>query len=231
MPKTMHSGKRNEADPSFLAECLSRFPVFSAAPRTALCRIAETGGVKRISVHAGECIDREEHAIFCILSGCCAVYSRNEERPVLFRYLKPGDVFGIASVYSDEPKISRVEPRQDTGLLVVSRRAIGMLLDTEPLFREAFIAFLSDRIRFLNLRLTCVSAGSAERKLGLYLCSVCAGDRFDLPVSMSDLANLLDLGRASLYRAFDKLISLGYIRRDGAHIELTDRHALLTATY
>lgn len=205
---------------------------FRRRPRTALCGIAETGGVKRISVHAGECIDREEHAIFCILSGSCAVYSRDEERPVLFRYLKPGRrVRNWRRFYSDEPKISRVEPRQDTGLLVVSRRAIGYFWDTESSFREAFIVFLSDRIRFLNLRLTCVSAGSAERKLGLYLCSVCAGDRFDLPVSMSDLANLLDLGRASLYRAFDKLISLGYIRRDGAHIELTDRHALLTATY
>lgn len=214
--------------PVSAAERLKTFPVFGKAGMPALRHIATGGGVRQIRVREKERVNREAHGIFCIISGCAAVYSRDEERPVLLRYLCPGDLFGIASVYSEDSAFSLVEARTDTELLEVSRRAVSELLDTDPSFREAFVTFLSDRVRFLNHRIACVSAGSAERKLGLYLCSVSSTDQFELPISMSDLANLLDLGRASLYRAFDKLISLGYIRRDGTYIELTDRRALLS---
>lgn len=218
----------NALSPEAVAERLKTFPVFGKAGKPALRHLVTEGGVRQIRVCEKQRINHEVHGIFCIISGCAAVYSRDEERPVLLRYLHKGDLFGIASVYSENPAFSLVEARTDTELLEVSREAVSELLGADQAFREAFVTFLSERVRFLNLRIACVSAGSAERKLGLYLCSVSSTDQFELPISMSDLANLLDLGRASLYRAFDKLISLGYIRRDGAHIELTDRMALLT---
>ena len=37
---------------------------------------------------------------------------------------------------------------------------------------------------------------------------------------------MLNVGRASLYRAFDKLIADGYIKKDGKTITLLDRNAL-----
>ena len=43
---------------------------------------------------------------------------------------------------------------------------------------------------------------------------------------MTDLANTLDVGRASLYRAFDKLESEGLIIKDGKTITVLDKNTL-----
>lgn len=214
-----------------LSEQLKRFPIFREADLSRLCRLEKRGGIRVFRAQPGERIDRAGCAVSCINHGSAAVYSLDEERPVLLRYLKAGELFGAASVFSGEAPISRVEAKEPTEILEVTRAAVSELLDTDAGFRSAFVAFLSDRIRFLNLRVSCVSAGSAERKLGYWLCSLSDEDSFDLPVSMSDLANLLDLGRASLYRAFDKLTSLGWLKRDGPHVELLDRRSILKETY
>ena len=44
---------------------------------------------------------------------------------------------------------------------------------------------------------------------------------------MTDLANTLDVGRASLYRAFDKLTDDGFIKRNEDTIIIVDRQAML----
>ena len=45
---------------------------------------------------------------------------------------------------------------------------------------------------------------------------------------MNSLAEMLNLGRASLYRAADKLETDGYILRDGKNITLVSKEQMLT---
>jgi len=44
---------------------------------------------------------------------------------------------------------------------------------------------------------------------------------------MNSLCELLDIGRASLYRAFDKLTDDGFIIREGDKITIVNRQAML----
>ena len=68
----------------------------------------------------------------------------------------------------------------------------------------------------------------AERKLALYLSSL-GGGSVRLPLSICALSELLDIGRASLYRAFDRLEADGYITRQGRTVTVNDPKTLLNA--
>ena len=95
------------------------------------------------------------------------------------------------------------------------------------MFLYHYLDFLSGRIRFLNRKIGYLTAGSAERRLALYLASF-QKQELVLKDSISSLSELLDIGRASLYRAFDALEEQGLIRREGRSILVPDLKALET---
>ena len=70
------------------------------------------------------------------------------------------------------------------------------------------------------------TSGSAERRLALYLDSF-KTDTVTPDMPMNALSELLDIGRASLYRAIDSLVSDGFIKRDGDSILIIDRDKML----
>ena len=100
-----------------------------------------------------------------------------------------------------------------------------MLLEQDKSFLYHYLGFLSGRICYLNRKIRYLTAGSAERRLALYLSSF-QKDTVELDASLSSLSELLDIGRASLYRAFDSLQSDGIITRDGDRITVLSRDAL-----
>ncbi|MBR7099516.1 MAG: Crp/Fnr family transcriptional regulator, partial [Clostridia bacterium] len=109
-----------------------------------------------------------------------------------------------------------------------SKQAVNHLLETNERFRENYIGFLSSRIRFLNRKIAYLTAGSAERRLALYLLSLGAGE-VELKESIAALSDLLNLGRASLYRAFDKLCEDGYLLKNGRRLTILNSEAMLNA--
>ena len=88
---------------------------------------------------------------------------------VLLRFLRAGDLFGIANLFSDEASVSTVRAETDCSCLLLTENAVRYLLDTDAGFRENYIGFLSGRVRFLNKKIGYLTAGSAERRLALYL--------------------------------------------------------------
>lgn len=203
---------------------LNEFPIFSVLSDEVCGELLLQGKIREQSF--GESQSIRERAVYCVLMGTAAVYSADDIHPLLLRYLKPGDVFGVATLYAEEDKISRIEAKSNLNLLSVPKSVIHELLITNEDFLNAYLAFLSDRIAFLNGKISCIGAGSAERKLAAWLTAHSESDEFDLPVSISDLAKLLDLGRASLYRAFDSLIDRGCIVKNGSHITILNRLSL-----
>ena len=137
-------------------------------------------------------------------------------------------MFGIANLFSDAPYISMIRAEGECRVLHISEGAIRTLLESDSGFLYRYLAFLSDRIRYLNRKIGFLTAGSAEQRLALYLASF-GGDTVRLEDSISSLSELLDVGRASLYRAFDRLTEDGFIRKEGRSITLLDRAGMQKA--
>ena len=171
----------------------------------------------------------EEKCLGFILSGEASVYSADGNRSVLLRSLREGDTFGVSNLFDENSRfVSFIVAKRASSVIFFNSDAIGKLLDDSSEFRMSYIKFLSQRIRFLNRKIFCFTAGSAERRLAVFLCSQSNENSFSLTINANSLSEMLNIGRASLYRAFDKFVADGFITKNGKLITLLDREALKT---
>lgn len=143
---------------------------------------------------------------------------------VLLRTLGAGDVFGAATLFGRESAGTQVRARGGACAVFLGRAAVEVVFAADPRTAIGYIAFLSEKIGFLNARLSTFTAESAEARLAGYILRAAAGrDAFVSVLPLSRLAELLGLGRASLYRAFDALCAAGAIEKKQKNITIKDR--------
>lgn len=169
-----------------------------------------------------------EKKVGLLLEGEASVTTKDTSRNTLLRFLRCGDLFGIANLFTDEQFVSVIRAEKKCRVFFLTEAAIRALLEKDRAFLYNYLGFLSKRICYLNQKIGYLTAGSAERRLALYLSSFEA-DEIRLEASLSSLSELLDIGRASLYRAFDRLESDGYIQKDGRCIVIYNMEAMLKA--
>lgn len=163
-----------------------------------------------------------------ILSGKASVSTPHPTNGTLLRFLKEGELFGVANFYSNNSFASVIQACGECKVFFFPEKAISVLLETNRTFMYNYLCFLSGRISYLNQKIGYLTAGSAERKLVWYLHSL-GSDTVYLTDSISSLSELLDVGRASLYRAFDRLIADGFIVKDGRRIQILNSENMLSA--
>ncbi len=204
-------------------------PIFRHASRE--CFVRNAGNViEEIIYSPGETIASpadvsEEPCIGTVLSGNAAVYSGDGGRRVLLRMLGSGGVYGVATLFSDAPAPTLIKANTYCAVLRLPRDAFRAMLHEDGDLLDAYLGFLSERILFLNCKIACVTGGSAERRLALHLLSLTDTSHTapddavtaTIPVSFTELSRLLDIGRASLYRAFDSLDASGAAIRGTDH--------------
>lgn len=143
---------------------------------------------------------------------------------VLLRTLGAGDVFGAATLFGRESAGTQVRARGGACAVFLGRAAVEAVFAADPRTAIGYIAFLSEKIGFLNARLSTFTAESAEARLAGYILRAAAGrGAFVSALPLSRLAELLGLGRASLYRAFDALCAAGAIEKKQKNITIKDR--------
>lgn len=138
--------------------------------------------------------------------------------------LEPGDLFGAAALYSDEPEFaSTITARGSSRCLMLDQALMDRLLAEQSRIRENYLRYLTGRIRFLSGRLQTLAQPGVEGKLARYLL---ANGGSSCPAT--ELCRRLGVSRASLYRAFAALEDSGLIRRAGKTITVIDPAGLET---
>ena len=214
-------------------QALLSHPLFAGvfADEAALAAEAALGGYSTAQFAPGEAITHGDGVrwMALVLRGGAKVYSADAGRQVLLRPIGTGDLVGVAQLFSaTSPAMSRMIADRETEMLVLEAPAVRRLLDASSRFRDNCLAFLADRVAFLNRKIATVTAGSAERRLALSLDSM-AGEReeFTLATSLQTLADALDISRASLYRALETLEQDGFLMHTGKRFRLHNRAAML----
>ena len=183
----------------------------------------------RVSVFSAGDDVYEPQNIIVILKGSVAVIKQTGDKKLLMRTLSDGGVSGVASLFSeDSASVSSLIAQRSTEALYINQDAISELLKTNGEFAMKYVEFLTSRIRFLNSRIKAYTSGSAQSKLAYHLMMSyeSVSGEVKLSVSMSRLAEILDIGRASLYRAIDDLTRNGVIRKSERKIEIIDNEKL-----
>lgn len=160
-------------------------------------------------------------ALVIIIDGEAEVFRETGGKKVLMNVLGPGDVFGAASLFADRVTYpTRVRAKTEMRIASVSERDLKALFAQYPKTALNHIAFLTDRIRFLNDRILDLTGRSAESKVARYLSAEYGKGTFQTSLSMTKLAVSLDIGRASLYRVLQKMRDMGYIAIEDKEIRV-----------
>ena len=167
----------------------------------------------------------------CILcKGQASAYSAYHTHAVMLRNFAPYEIFGISNMFTDLPFASKVVAKSPCTVLILDQSFMSYLIDHDASVRYQYIAFLAQKTLFLNQKISCLTAGSAEQRL-VYWLDAHAGNHDDIveiEVPLKTLCTMLDMGRASLYRAFDQLEADGFIKRDGKTVQLINREKMLS---
>ena len=147
--------------------------------------------------------------------------------PLIMSVLGPGELFGAAALFNDRPDYATtLTARAPCRLLFLPQALVEELMGRFPAVGRSYVAYLSERIRFLSNKIDALTAGSAERKVAQYLLSRLDGEWAELDCSATGLAQRLGVSRASLYRALDALEARGAVRRAGKRFRIPDPAAL-----
>ena len=153
-----------------------------------------------------------------LLSGTLTVYAAGEALTPL-NHLREGSVFGVSALFGSPGANTHIHG-ESAGVVLLIDEARAEILWEDRIIRKNLISFLTNRICFLNRKIASFTAKGAEGKLARHL-SQCADANGCCTVeSYSLLAKELHLGRASLYRAMDKLEEEGFLHREKKVIRL-----------
>lgn len=161
-----------------------------------------------------------ERALGIVLEGRAEAVAPTRERAVLAAF-GPGDTFGAAALFGGEGYVSRIRAVTGCTVLLLPEALLRQWFARCPRMAVNYIAFLSDRVRFLNGKIAIFTQDSAQHRLYRWLRANC-DEAGHLPekLSMTKLAATLSMGRTSLYRAMEELEEAKLIVRDGKRIEV-----------
>ena len=211
-------------------ECVSENFILGHADKEKL-EAAFDGAYSDVEFHAGDVIlspEKKQRVVGLVLKGTATAEPCGGSDNALLRLLCAGDMFGIANLYAEnEPFPSIIKAKTVAHILFLDAGRFKWLIETDGNALRAYLSFMSKKIVYLNKKISTLTAGSAEKKLALYLCENSRDGSFLADVPMSALAELLGVGRASLYRAMDTLERSGAITKNGKTIIINDINALL----
>lgn len=181
-------------------------------------------GLEIVCAKKGETIMAQKKFRRClvyILKGSASVFKIGlDGRKNVINSFYEGDVFGMATLFYEEAEYpSEITAEKDLRLAVFSKEIIEKAFSENPEFAKAYVVLLSEKIHFINKKLAAFLEGEASEKLLRWLINVSGGEReFTLPCSVSKIAEMLGIGRASVYRAFDSLTEREIIIKEGKNI-------------
>ena len=196
--------------------------LFRGAPREAV----ELARTDPRALRRGEVLYDPRHfqrSLGVVLEGRIQV----NKGPLIMSVLGPGELFGAAALFNDRPDYATtLTARTPCRVLLLPQALVEELMGRFPEVCRSYVAYLSERIRFLSGKIDALTAGSAERKVAQYLLSRLDGEWAELDCSATGLAQRLGVSRASLYRALDALEARGAVRRAGKRFRIPDPAAL-----
>ena len=205
---------------------INNTPLFSGVSERTVAALVSDPATRTVGLSRGETLCARGEAngeLIIILSGRAEV--RKGSVPV--RMLSPGDVTGVSTLFGEDAVMdSQITAQTKLAALCIDKRPVRAAIAADPTFAEGYIRFLSARIRFLNGIIDRCAGTDSVRRLARYLYERAreCGTEFTFNATLA--ASRLDMGRATLYRAFEQLEERGFVKKTGRTVAVTDEGAL-----
>jgi len=214
-----------------LMPTLEAIGLFRGADKAVLHDMAVDARAELVQFQRNETIysrTRFRRSLGILLAGKAEVRKSGSGDGVLLTRITAPGLFGAASLFVDGGEyVSEITALQPCSILFLPQDLLTECMRRDFVLVENYLCFLSERVRFLNGKIDGFTQASAESRLAWYLLDISEGSGAAcVPVSLKSLANVLNLGRASLYRALEALTEAGLIERDGKRIRILDKAGL-----
>ena len=165
--------------------------------------------------------DKFSNSLGFICQGKAFAVTNNGEG-VFMKSFESGTCFGAAAIFGGGEKyVSTVIAKTDIEVLFISEEALNDIFLLYPKTAVNYISFLSDKVRFLNKKLSMLSCSNAEDTVLKYLNSVKDSENYaSIPKNMTLFSKMLGIGRATLYRTLDSLEASNRISRENNKIKV-----------
>lgn len=165
-----------------------------------------------------------EKSLGVVVSGKVEVYGETENRRVRLNTLYHGNMFGAAALFGkDDGYVSNVIAKTSSEVLFVSESNVKELIVSDPQVALSYISFLSDRIRFLNRKISIFTAKNADSSVAA---AFLEEDRPSFELNVSRLSKKLGIGRTSVYRSLESLEKLGAIEYSQGTVKILSEDIL-----
>lgn len=191
-----------------------------ASPLLGGCNLPASGMQVKYC-HKGQIVsDRQknEEILGLIMDGSMDVYSiALDGREILLSRLEKGDCFGVINLLTKTELPTVLRCRTDTTLVIIPKCQLLSAMEKNSELALRYAGFCNKKMQFLIRRIEFLTMQSGKKKLVQYLLEVPGkGGRFGKNVSRDELASILGISRASLFRELAGLTKQGLIAlRDG----------------
>ena len=160
-------------------------------------------------------------AAYLILDGIVCIEKQSaDQRPLIMSKAAPPSTINLAAAFSHNNSLSRLFAETRCTVLQISGDVIRKAITAGGTFPLNIMEFLVDRVAFLNRKITTFAGYSSESRLNMYLTENAENGRVVIDGSYTELAEMLGVGRASLYRSLDALEEKKIIKRKGRTIDI-----------
>ena len=196
--------------------------LFRNVPREEVGAVYSSPDCECVEFLPGEMVftrNQYRRSLGVVVSGELRATKKGANSVIILNSFSQGGVFGAAGLFSDmEGYVSEIQAIRKSKVLFLPEEMLHSLFMRMPVAAENYIRYLSGRIRFLNNRIDSFTGGSAERRVAA--ASKAGKADIRLAITFTDLAESLNIGRASLYRAMDSLVEAGLISRKAKEISI-----------
>lgn len=213
------------------AAVLANLPLFRRIPRAQLAQLARQARVQH--AHRGEVIARcgdRPSGLMAVSYGLVKLTLKGASGKVL-RLVGPGETFGEAVLFLDEPLPVDATALSDTLLVIVPAAPLLELIDRDPAFSRALLASLCQRLHALIADFEAATLHGARERLAAYLDSLAEPGTSvaQLPAAKTVVAARLGVAKETLSRLLRQFADEGLISVQRRSIRLLDRERLAAA--
>jgi len=206
-----------------VTEILSKTFLFENISEDVVEKCCSHGEYTFLEFSPGDIIldSKSDMHIGIILNGNASIISN--DNGVIIKKLVKNDLYGVAKLFDSTIYPTKIIADTKCSVIALSRAFVEYCIECDKKISLNYIKLLAKKISFLNNKISSYTAKSADRKLYAYLLQIPRENNLIvLNSDFSAIAKMLGIGRASLYRAFEKLEKDGLIIKKDKEILLKE---------
>ncbi len=212
-------------------ECIQRTICFENLSDKELMKIEE--GLVNISYAPNEIIVKQgafASNIYFIKEGMVKVYLENDNKKLILRLSKTGQLLGLEDLFADGLSSFTIAAVVPTSICIINFDDFKKIIQTNSRFSATVIKEITENNRKVLEKLCCFANKQLSSRIAeilIYLSEkIYNSDEFNISVSRQEMAEMTNMAVENVIRELTKLKQRGIISISGKNIQIHDKKAL-----